>query len=150
MDAQRTELQERVAAVRQEPPGRRRYGPALKRAVARYGLERRAQGLTIAEIAAELGLERSGLARWLRHAEYRSAMGGVPFAPHAKPPLPEQAPQATSPAAGPAAPRADAGAEGEQAIFVVRIHQLQVEMDAASRQMVLAMLGEHAEPPARS
>lgn len=154
MNEQRAALQRRIAAVRQEPPGRRRYGPELKRDIAAYGLERRAQGLSNAEIAAELGLDRSALARWLRHAERRWAADRVPFEKPAGPPPRSPAPTPASPAPTPAShrpqARADEAATGEMPILVVHVHQLQVEMDAVSRQMVLTMLDNPAKPPTRS
>jgi transposase-like protein len=88
MPSQREHLRARIAAVLKQQAHKRRYGNELKRAIVDYAFARQDEGVTIGQIAAELGLSAWLLGKWLRHARLRLEKGKIPFEPGEPLPMP--------------------------------------------------------------
>lgn len=81
MESRREELKRRVQAAPKMPWGPRRYGAELKRDVTEYGRERQTEGVSMKQIAEELGLPAWSLMKWMRWAKTLIEAGKVPFEP---------------------------------------------------------------------
>lgn len=129
----RNELRRRINEVRQQSPNQRRYGVDLKREIAEYGLERTAEGATIAEVARELDLSAKVLATWLRHSRRRIKAGKRPFGPAVpSTPVPPKKPPASVPSdTNPDDSELDH--ESLDMVFVVRCSQVHVSAVAENR-----------------
>jgi transposase-like protein len=76
----RQQLRQRIEETQRTRSGYRRYDAKLKRDVVEYTHLCSAQGDSLVQIAAALGLDNGLLGKWVRHAKRRQQMGKEPFA----------------------------------------------------------------------
>lgn len=134
-------MRERIAEVQRAPGPARRYSTALKREIAAYALERWDEGATQKEIAAELGLSMTVLAKWFRHARRRQQAGREPFAPVEREPVvwseQEETPAApaerSTESESPSAATPERTLEDIPLVLVVRLEQVTIDSDARAQ-----------------
>ena len=77
MEDRRELLREAIIRSRRETQGGRWRCPKdLRREITTWAMDQRGQGHGISTIAAQVGMSRSGLARWLPQPESRTALPG--------------------------------------------------------------------------